>query len=431
MQVIPTMYRNLVKDVLNDETAFLSRYSAIRALTESLAAPLGAEDQCVQSMPDASPTKWHLAHTSWFFETMVLAPYAPGYEPYDPRYFHLFNSYYEVLGSPPPRGGRGLLSRPNCMEILAYRKHVDSAMVRLFERASRTARMGFEAIAELGLHHEQQHQELILTDIKHAFGSSPLLPAYAPPQPTAVRRAQPIRWIDYAGGIVPTGHAGDEFAFDNERPRHLVLLSPYRLASRPITCGEYLAFIEDGGYASPAFWLSDGWAAVQKEAWKAPLYWSCENGEWQVFTLNGLQPLKHDEPVVHVSFYEAAAYAAWAGKRLPTEFEWEAAAMAQRVEGGFLDPLRPHPKPATPTEGIVQLYGDVWEWTRSAYEPYPGFKPLDGAAAEYNGKFMCGQLVLRGGSAATPPGHIRPSYRNFFPPAARWQFSGIRLAEDA
>jgi len=382
-------------------------------------------------MPDASPTKWHLAHTSWFFETMVLASHAPGYDAYDPRYFHLFNSYYEVLGAPPPRGRRGLLSRPSVADILAYRKHVDAAMIRLFQRSTRTARMGFEGIAELGLHHEQQHQELILTDIKHALGSSPLLPAYAPPQLTAVASTPTLKWIDFAGGIVPIGHGGKDFAFDNEKPKHLVLLNPYRLASRLITCGEYLAFIEDGGYASPSFWLSDGWATVQKEDWKAPLYWLNDGGGWQVYTLNGLQPLKHDEPVVHVSFYEAAAYAAWAGKRLPTEFEWEASATAQPVEGNFLDPARPHPKPAAATEGMNQIYGDAWEWTRSSYDPYPGFRPLDGAAAEYNGKFMCGQLVLRGGSAATPKGHIRASYRNFFPPTARWQFSGIRLAEDA
>jgi len=431
MQVLPTMYRNLVKDVPNDETVFLSRYSAIRALTETLAAPLSPEDQCLQSMPDASPTKWHLAHTTWFFETMVLAPHAPGYAAYDPRYFHLFNSYYEVLGAPPPRGRRGLLSRPSVADILAYRKHVDTAMIRLFQRANRTQRMGFEAIAELGLHHEQQHQELILTDIKHALGSSPLLPAYVPPQPTAIGRKTPLKWMDFAGGIVPIGHASEDFAFDNEKPRHLVLLNPYRFATRLITCGEYLSFIEAGGYLSPNFWLSDGWATVQREGWKAPLYWSNEDGGWQTYTLNGSQPLKQDEPVVHVSFYEAAAYAAWAGKRLPTEFEWEAAVAAQPVEGNFIDPARPHPKPAPASEGLTQMYGDAWEWTRSSYDPYPGFRPLDGAAAEYNGKFMSGQMVLRGGSAATPAGHIRASYRNFFPPSARWQFSGIRLAEDA
>ena len=286
-------------------------------------------------------------------------------------------------------------------------------------------------MAELGLHHEQQHQELILTDIKHAFSCNPLLPCYLPAAPIAVKAAPPLGWADYAGGIVPIGHSKDGFAYDNESPRHLVVLAPYRLASRLITCGEYLAFIEDGGYRRPEFWLSDGWAMAQAQAWTAPLYWSSEGGEWQMFTLNGVQPMKRDEPVVHVSFYEAAAYAAWAGKRLPTEFEWEAAAAAEPVAGNFLDPARPHPKPAPPGDKLAQLYGDAWEWTRSSYDPYPGFKPLSGAVAEYNGKFMCGQMVLRGGSCATPAGHMRASYRNFFPPSARWQFSGIRLAEDS
>jgi len=283
----------------------------------------------------------------------------------------------------------------------------------------------------LGLHHEQQHQELILTDIKHLFSCNPLLPAYAPPVVAAVADATPLEWVAFAGGIIPVGHSKDDFAFDNEGPRHLVLLRPYRLASRLITCGEYLDFMEDGGYSRPELWLSDGWTAARSQAWTGPLYWSRGESGWQTFTLNGIQPVRRDEPVVHVSFYEAAAYAAWAGKRLPTEFEWEAAALAQPVAGNFLNPLRPHPKPAAAGNGMAQLYGDAWEWTRSSYEPYPGFRPFQGAAAEYNGKFMCGQMVLRGGSAVTPQGHIRPTYRNFFPPAARWQFSGIRLAEDS
>ena len=424
------MYRELV-DGLSDQPIFLTRYSAIRALSEQLAAPLGPEDQCVQSMPDASPTKWHLAHTTWFFETLVLKPYARSYEPFDAAFAHLFNSYYEALGSRHPRPQRGLLTRPTVSEVLAYRRHVDDAIMRLFQTASRTERAQFEAVAELGLHHEQQHQELILTDIKHAFSCNPLLPHYLPPVQTTATPPQPLNWVAFAGGIIPIGHPDDGFAFDNEGPRHLVLLRSYRLASRLITCGEYLAFMEDGGYRRPEFWLSDGWATAQGQGWMAPLYWSRTDDCWEMFTLNGVQPVRPDEPVVHVSFYEAAAYAAWAGKRLPTEFEWEGAAMSQRVAGNFLDPLRPHPKPATQASGIAQLYGDAWEWTRSSYEPYPGFRPFDGAAAEYNGKFMCGQMVLRGGSAATSQRHIRPTYRNFFPPSARWQFSGIRLAEDA
>jgi ergothioneine biosynthesis protein EgtB len=425
------MYRELV-DGLSEQPIFLNRYSAVRALTEQLAAPLGAEDQSVQSMPDASPTKWHLAHTTWFFETFVLQPHAPGYMPFDPRYAYLFNSYYEALGARHPRPQRGLLTRPTVAEVLDYRRHVDDAITRLFYTASRTERAAFETVAELGLHHEQQHQELILTDLKHAFSLNPLLPSYRPAMPADVGpEASPSNWVDFAGGIIPIGHSGDEFAFDNEQPRHLVLLRPYRLASRLVTCGEYLAFVEDGGYSRPELWLSDGWAMAQSQGWTAPLYWSRAEDGWYVFTLNGPQRLRPDEPVVHVSFYEAAALAAWAGKRLPTEFEWEAAAISQPVAGNFLDPLRPHPKPAASGSGMVQLYGDAWEWTRSSYEPYPGYRPFEGAASEYNGKFMCGQIVLRGGSAATPQGHIRPSYRNFFPPAARWQFSGIRLAEDA
>ena len=424
------MYRELA-DGLSDQPLFLTRYSAIRALSEQLAAPLGAEDQCVQSMPDASPTKWHLAHTTWFFETLVLIPHAPGYAHYNPAYAHLFNSYYEALGTRHPRPQRGMLTRPTVGEILAYRRYVDEAMTRLFETTSWTERAQFEDMAELGLHHEQQHQELILTDIKHAFSCNPLLPAYVPYVANVVTEPKPLEWIAFAGGIIPVGHAKDVFAFDNEKPRHLVLLRPYRLASRLITCGEYLDFMADGGYSRPEFWLSDGWAIVQSQAWTAPLYWSHGDDGWRTFTLQGQQPVRTDEPVIHVSFYEAAAYAAWAGKRLPTEFEWEAAALAQPVAGNVLDPLRPHPKPAPTHDGLSQLYGDAWEWTRSSYEPYPGFRPFQGAAAEYNGKFMCGQMVLRGGSAVTPQGHIRPTYRNFFPPAARWQFSGIRLAEDA
>jgi ergothioneine biosynthesis protein EgtB len=416
---------------------FMSRFRTVRTRTEILAAKLSPEDQCVQSMADASPAKWHLAHTAWFFETLVLMGHLAGYRCFDPRYFYLFNSYYEAMGPRHPRPERGLLTRPTSEDVMAYRHHVDDAMARLFENSSQARRMEFEPMAELGLHHEEQHQELLLTDIKHAFSRNPLQPAYAPAMPVPVPSAPPpLGWVDLAGGIVPMGHDKDAFAFDNEGPRHLVLLRPYRLATRLISCGEFLAFIEDGGYTRPEFWLSDGWTAVQTQGWMAPLYWSKdEAGAWTQFTLNGPQPLKQAEPVVHVSFYEAAAYASWAGKRLPTEQEWEAAAMGRPVVGNFLDSTRPHPRPAAHGYGaeheMIQLYGDAWEWTRSAYEPYPGFKPLRGAAAEYNGKFMCGQMVLRGGSCATPEGHVRSTYRNFFPPGARWQFSGIRLAEDS
>jgi ergothioneine biosynthesis protein EgtB len=351
-------------------------------------------------MPDASPIKWHLAHTSWFVEIVILACRS-SYRPFDSRFAYLFNSYYEALGPRHPRPQRGLLSRPGLDEVYAYRAHVDRAM------SEACADPSVHDMIMLGLHHEQQHQELILTDIKHALFSNPLLPAYrnATPRP---REAILLDYIAMPGGISPVGHSGPGFAFDNERPRHNVLLSPYRIASRPVSNAEYQSFIADGGYRRPEFWLSDGWAKVQSENWEAPLYWLKDDdgsaGE-NVFTLAGVQPLDPHAPVEHVSFYEAAAYASWAGVRLPTEFEWEAAAAH-------------FPR------------GEVWEWTRSAYDPYPGFKAFAGVAAEYNGKFMIGQMVLRGGSSVTPEGHARPTYRNFFPPQARWQFSGIRLASD-
>jgi ergothioneine biosynthesis protein EgtB len=374
-------------------------YRDIRAHSETLAAPLSPEDAQVQSMPDASPVKWHLAHTSWFFETVILSR-RPSYKPFDPNFAYLFNSYYEAVGPRHPRPRRGLLTRPSLDQVMAYRAHVDAGMAEAC--ADRT----LVDLIILGLNHEQQHQELILTDIKHAFFANPLLPAYRQTRP-APAAAQPLDGVTIPGGMSLVGHDGSGFCFDNELPRHQVLLRPFRIASRPVSNGEYRAFIADGGYRRAEFWLSDGWAKVQEEGWEAPLYWlKDEDGSaGAVFTLSGVLPLDPNAPVEHVSFYEAAAYAAWAGARLPTEFEWEVAA-----------PLFGH--------------GAVWEWTRSSYDPYPGFKPLDGTVAEYNGKFMVGQIVLRGGSSATPPGHIRASYRNFFPPQARWQFSGIRLAED-
>lgn len=396
------------------------RYAAVRSLSAGLARPLSAEDQCVQSMPDASPTKWHLAHTTWFFERMVLAR-RPNHRPFDARYDALFNSYYLGLGTPMVRAERGLITRPSLDDVLSYRRHVDAAMADMLgdEEAAPTI--------ELGLNHEQQHQELLLTDIKHAFWKNPLHPAYCPALPAVAGMAPPLLWWEHGGGEVELGDEGKGFAFDNEGPRHIRYVHPFRLASRLVTCGEFLDFIEDGGYDRPEFWLSEGWALSRVEGWRAPLYWL---GDGTVFTLHGVRKLNPAEPVVHVSFYEAAAYADWAQKRLPTEFEWETAASDLPVAGHFLEIDSLIPRPAA--DGIrAQMFGDAWVWTRSSYDPYPGFRPFDGAAVEYNGKFMVGQLVLRGGSCVTPPRHIRPTYRNFFPPSARWQFSGIRLAEDA
>lgn len=403
-----------------------SRLSAVRQTTEELAASLSPEDQCIQSMADASPVKWHLAHTTWFFETLLLIPNAPGYEVYDPRFQYLFNSYYDSLGDRHPRPQRGMITRPSSEDILRYRKHVDAAMLRLLDNR-RPAEL--DDLIELGLQHEQQHQELILTDIKHALFCNPILPAYAklpePPDRTPV----PLSRRDFAEGIYWIGSGREKFAFDNEQPRHRVLLPAFRVASRLTTCGEYLEFIADRGYERPELWLSDGWNFIRTQNIRAPLYWMQNRHEWTIFTLGGPRPLRCSEPVVHVSFYEADAYARWCGKRLPIEFEWETAARREPVSGQLLQTGRLHPEPAR--DGESQFYGDAWEWTRSAYDPYPGFKPWKGAVSEYNGKFMCGQIVLRGGSCVTPADHIRPGYRNFFPPGARWQFSGIRLAEDA
>lgn len=399
-----------------DRAAAAARYQRVRARTLELAAPLSAEDQCIQSMPDASPTKWHLAHTSWFFEALVLQPHGRGYTPFDPAFARLFNSYYESLGPRHPRPQRGLLTRPGLAQVHAYRAHVDEAMQAFIAAAPQCAWGQASGLVELGLQHEQQHQELIATDILHALSCNPLLPAWLPAAQPVLRLAStpaPLRWLAHAGGVAEIGHAGEGFAFDNESPRHPVLLQPYELADRLVSCGEYLDFIEDGGYSRASLWLSDGWAMVQAQGWRAPAYWLAPDDPrapadgWQVFGPAGVHGLDPSAPVSQLSFYEAAAYAEWAGARLPTEFEWEAMGDAP---------------------GITQMTGHAWQWTRSSYDPYPGFRPLEGAASEYNGKFMVGQLVLRGGSAFTPEGHARRSYRNFFPPAARWQFSGVRLA---
>ena len=412
------------------------RFDVIRGESEALASRLTPEDQSIQSMPDVSPTKWHLAHTTWFFETFILKRFDPTYRVFDPAFHYLFNSYYEAEGPRHPRPQRGLLSRPSCADVAAYRGHVDGAMARLIADTPEVTWGEMAPFVELGLHHEQQHQELILMDIKHVFSVNPLLPAYQPPRRRAPGQAASPGWVGFAGGLVEIGHEGEGFAFDNETPRHRVWLEPFRLATRPVTCGEFARFIAEGGYREPEFWLSEGWATVQQQGWLAPLYWRAAENGWRVFTLSGEKPLDPAEPVVHVSFYEADAYAKWVGKRLPTEAEWEAAAQSEIGAGGAVvgnlgDSRRYHPAADAGCDGLRQMIGDVWEWTASPYTPYPRFRAVSGAIGEYNGKFMSNQMVLRGGAAVTPGGHIRTTYRNFFPPTARWAFSGLRLAEDA
>jgi len=408
------------------------RFRSVRALTLALAAGLSDADATGQSMPDASPGKWHLAHTTWFFETFVLREHAPGYRLFDERWPFLFNSYYEAEGARYPRPKRGLLTRPSLDEVRAWRAYVEAALEAVWPELDGPAR----ALVELGCHHEEQHQELLLTDLLHLFAQNPLAPAAWPRRPRE-RGATPgpLRWIEGRERLTEIGHDGEGFAFDCEGPRHRVWLAPHALADRLVTNGEWRAFIADGGYATPALWLSDGWAWVQAEQAEAPLYWRRDkSGEWAMrFGLDGLAPLDPTAPVVHISYYEADAYARWAGARLPTEAEWESAAQAlDPARGTFLDepgPVEPLPAPAAP--GLRQMFGDVWEWTASAFLPHPGFRPAEGAVGEYNGKFMSGQFVLKGGSCATPRGHARASYRNFFYPHQRWQFTGLRLAQDA
>jgi ergothioneine biosynthesis protein EgtB len=402
----------------------LDFYKRVRRDTEALAAPLSAEDQTIQSMPDASPTKWHRAHMTWFFETFLLVPHLPGYRIFDSAFGYVFNSYYVAVGPRHPRPSRGMLSRPGIDAITAYRAHVDAAMERLLGCCD-------EAVANLvimGLHHEQQHQELLLTDIKHAFSTSPISPIYTSAPTTSAAAAPRMGWWTVEGGIHHVGHdpkADGAFSFDHEGPMHAALLRPVAIADRPVSNGEFRAFMADGGYERPNLWLSEGWSTAQSSGWSAPGYWQKSGTDWQVFTLHGLRDVRDDEPVTHVSFFEAAAYAEWAKRRLPTEFEWEVAARQHRAADSPSEGPRTHPGPLKP--GVHQ---DVWEWTSSPYAPYPGYRAEEGALGEYNGKFMINQMVLRGRSCATPAGHDRLSYRNFFPPSARWQFAGFRLAED-
>ncbi|MEW6436525.1 MAG: ergothioneine biosynthesis protein EgtB [Pseudomonadota bacterium] len=409
----------------------LSFYRSVRETSRDLGRRLSDADATAQSMPDASPAKWHLAHTTWFFETMVLASFVPNYRCFDTSFNFLFNSYYNSIGERQPRPKRGLITRPSLEEIYGYREHVDAGIARLLE--SRPARAARELI-ELGCHHEQQHQELLLTDILHLFAQSPLRPAYKSAEPLVVEPngSDTLKFEEFSGGVIEVGHDGEGFAFDCEGPRHKALVEPFRLADRLVTNREWMQFIADGGYRNPLLWLSEGWAKRQAEDWSAPLYWEDRGeGEYWTMTLRGAQPVDPAAPVCHVSYFEADAFATWAGRRLPTEFEWEQAASNVPLAGNLLESERLRPRPAPLATGqLRQIYGDVWEWTRSAFAPYPRFKPVEGAVGEYNGKFMCGQFVLRGGSCVTPPGHLRPTYRNFFPPDARWQFSGLRLAED-
>lgn len=413
------------------DLAPIEHYRAVRDLTETLAAPLGPEDQTVQSMPEVSPTKWHRAHTTWFFETFVLGPHVVGHRPHDDDYGFLFNSYYEAVGARHSRAARGHITRPTCQQVAVYRASVDSQVVDLLASGPGEDVL---ALVELGRHHEQQHQELLLMDAKHVLSRNPTRPCYQPGPATRHTAPPPAGWVDRPGGVHPIGHGGTGFAYDNEGPRHDALLQPHRIADRLVTNDEWHAFMADGGYDRPELWLSDGWATVDAEGWRAPLHWVEVDGTWYEHALSGFHPVDPGRPVVHVSHYEADAFARWAGARLPTEHEWEAAVRDAPVAARPFAVDDVHPRPAVAGAGgtsLRQAFGEVWQWTSSPYVGYPGYHPPAGAIGEYNGKFMSGQVVLRGSSCATPPGHARTTYRNFFPPSARWAFSGVRLAADA
>jgi ergothioneine biosynthesis protein EgtB len=414
----------------------LARFQQVREFSETLCQTLEPEDCVVQSMPDVSPTKWHLAHTSWFFETFILKVWLPSYQTVVPEYAYLFNSYYNAAGDMHRRDLRGLISRPTVAETFRFRKSIDAHIQELLESVDDETLAELEPVFIIGLHHEQQHQELLVTDIKNVFSHNPLHPVFRKRDDRIERREiAPAGYVDFDETTLEIGHGSDDFSYDNEGPRHRALVLPFSLATRPVTNGEYLAFIESGGYTRPEFWLSLGWTTVNEPAsggWEAPLYWVKRDGKWWNFTLSGMRPVDESEPVTHVSYFEADAFANWSGARLPTEFEWERAVAGLPIAGNFVDTQRFHPAPvaAQPNGKLQQMYGDVWEWTRSAYLPYPGYHAAPGALGEYNGKFMSNQMVLRGGSCATSQNHIRPTYRNFFQPEKRWQFTGIRLARD-
>jgi ergothioneine biosynthesis protein EgtB len=407
----------------------LSLYNQVRAFSHHLVDPLEIEDFVIQPMESASPTKWHLAHTSWFFETFVLEKFDESFQSLHPQYAYFFNSYYLQTGVPFTRAKRGLLSRPTVKEVFTYREYVDEQVRNFIKQCDDSVWEKASEVVEIGINHEQQHQELILTDLKYLLAQNPLLPTYKKMDNVDGSTPTDINWISFSKGIVEIGNEENEFTYDNEHPKHSTYVQDFELADRLVTVGEYLQFMEDDGYKRSELWLDEGWSAVQAESWEAPLYWFIKEGDWHIFTLSGVHPINNNEPVTHVSYYEADAFARWKGVRLPTEQEWEHACGAQAIEGNFVDNDIMHPVAASNKEGLKQMYGDAWEWTMSSYAPYPGYKPLPGALGEYNGKFMANQYVLRGGSCATSKSHIRKTYRNFFHADARWQFSGIRLAK--
>jgi len=423
------------------DQSLADRYREVRSFSDDLAAPLSPEDCVAQSMPNASPVKWHLAHTTWFFETFILEPHSQGYRTFHRQFSYLFNSYYNAVGDRIARPNRGLMTRPSLEQVARYRRHVDRAIQALLKDADRDTRREIDPLLEMGLHHEQQHQELICTDVKHLLSHNPLRPVYRDREAGPDADVGEARYIAFDGGVYEigtddatrVGSADAGFAYDNEGPRHHVHLRPFAVADRPVTNGEFLAFMEDGGYERHELWLDMGWAIVNEQGWRAPFYWERRDGQWRQFTLAGMQQVSPGEPICHLSYFEADAFARWAGKRLPTEAEWEIAARHQPIEGNFVETGRFHPiTPPAASNGrrMRGLFGDVWEWTQSHYSPYPGYRPPEGAIGEYNGKFMCNQFVLRGGSCATPVSHIRTTYRNFWPPETRFQFTGLRLAED-
>jgi ergothioneine biosynthesis protein EgtB len=422
----------MIKQESQTLIAIRSNFLDVRKLSQKIVSPLELEDFGIQAIEDVSPVKWHLAHTSWFFEAFVLIPYDSSYQVFHPKYDYLFNSYYVTHGEPFERSSRGNLSRPTVHEVMEYRHYIDEQITRLLDHASDRVLDEILPIIEVGIHHEQQHQELMLTDIKYNFSVNPMRPVYQMKPIPVLSEAPERKWVDVAEGLTHIGHQGDDFSYDNEQPRHKVWLDKYQISSRPVTNGEYIEFIEDEGYQTAEHWLSEGWSIVEDKQWKAPLYWKKVNGVWHHYTLSGFEMINLNEPVCHVSYYEADAFASWAGKRLPTEEEWEHVFSSNEIKGNFIEAGNHHPNSDYHANhnGLSKGFGDVWEWTMSPYKPYPGNKPFKGVLGEYNAKFMCNQMVLRGGSCATSASHIRPTYRNFFHPDKRWQFSGFRLAGD-